>query len=658
MNTLSRLLLIENNAADAQAISHLLAHEPFEIKWVRLLSEGAEALAGGKVAAVLLNLSLPDGTGLDTFDEISEAAPGVPILIIGDPGSEELASQALQRGAQDYLLKPDLNSHSLPRALRNMIERKMLKEALFQEKERAQVMLNCIGDAVISTDLSGNVNYLNVVAERMTGWPWKEACGRQFAEVFHIIDGSTREPARSPLELAIQQDKTVGLAANCILVRRDGYESGIEDSCSPIHDHEGHVTGAVMVFHDVSVARAMAIQMSHLAQHDCLTDLPNRILLKDRLTQSIAMSRRRSNQIGILYLDLDRFKNINDSLGHTVGDKLLQSVSQRVAAVLRGSDTLSRVGGDEFVVNLLEVDGPEESAIIARRILTAIAVPHIIDEHELQVSVSIGISNYPHDGVEADKLITCAETAMYQAKKNGRNNYEFFTPRMNAETMERQALEADLRRALDRQEFVLHYQPKMNLETGAITGAEALIRWLHPDRGLVSPAKFIPLAEDSGLIVPLGQWVLRTAGAQVRTGVDAGSPPTPMAVNVSSGEFRNPGFLASLNTILRETGWDPHDLEIELTESVLMENSDSSASVLQALKAMGVQLALDDFGTGYSSLSYLKRFPIDVLKVDQSFVHDINTGSGDVAIIDRNHQYGKESPSEDNRGRHRNARPV
>jgi len=641
MTAISSLLLIEGDALAAQSVRDMLVGEPFEILWAENLSEGVERLTKGGFGAILLNLHLPDSRGIETFDSIYAIAPARPILIIGNSDIEDLAVEALHRGAQDYLLKPYLNRHSLTRALQNAMERKTLKEALFQEKERAQVMLNCIGDAVLSTDLSGNVTYLNVVAERMTGWPWKEASGRPIAEVFQIIDGTTREPARSPLDLAIQQNKTVGLAANCILVRRDGYESRIEDSCAPIHDGQGQITGAVMVFHDVSVARAMAIQMSHLAQHDCLTDLPNRILLKDRLTQSIALSRRRSNQIALLYLDLDRFKNINDSLGYAIGDQLLQSVAKRVETCLRSGDSLSRVGGDEFAVMLAEVESDAELAAVARRIMAALVPPHRIAEHELHVSASVGISKYPGDGLEGDALLTSAETAMYKAKEHGRNNYKFFTVEMNAGVAERQSLEDDLRRALDRQEFVLHYQPKINLETGAITGCEALVRWMHPDRGLVPPLQFIPIAEDSGLIVPIGQWVLREACTQAQKWMDSGLPLLSMAVNVSSMEFRSPEFLASVRTILHETGWDPRLLQIELTESLLMKNSEASASVLQALKAMGVQLALDDFGTGYSSLSYLKRFPIDILKVDQSFVRDITADSNGATIVEAIISMGK-----------------
>jgi len=641
VNTNSTLLLIENDAADSQAIQDILVGDPLDIQCAKSLSEALERLAGRNIVAILLNLSLPDSEGIETFDQIYAAAPALPILILGNSAVESIAIHAVQRGAQDYLLKPHLNSHTLPRALHNMIERKLLKEALFQEKERAQVMLNCIGDAVLSTDLSGNVNYLNVVAERMTGWPWKEAAGRPLAEILQIIDGSTREPARSPLELAIRQDKIVGLAANCILIRRDGYESRIEDSCAPIHDAQGRITGAVMVFHDVSEARAMAIQMSHLAQYDCLTDLPNRILLKYRMTQAIALSRRRSNQLALLYLDLDRFKNINDSLGYALGDQLIQSVAERVGNCLRSTDTLSRVGGDEFVVMLAEVESAEESAAIATRIMDALVLPHRVAEHELHVSMSIGISNCPSDGLDVDTLLEGAETAMYKAKENGRNNYQFFKPEMNTGAIERQALEGALRLALDRQEFVLHYQPKVNLKTGAITGAEALVRWLHPDRGLVPPLQFIPIAEDTGLIVPIGQWVLREACTQAQEWMDAGLPSMSMAVNVSSVEFRSPGFLACLRTILQETGWDPKLLEIELTESVLMQDSETSASILQALKAMGVQLALDDFGTGYSSLSYLKRFPINVLKIDQSFVRDISADSNGPTIVEAVISMGK-----------------
>ena len=623
--------------ADAKVIQAALAdvrYGPFDVESVRQLSDAYERLGKEGIGAVLVDLFLPDSQGIETFNKLLLAAPHVPILVLSGPGDEDIAMQALQRGAQDYLLKGELTSHSLSRALRNMIERKAVEEALFIEKERAQVTLNSIGDAVLSTDISGNVTYLNLAAESLTGWSREEASRRPVAEVFQIIDGATRQPARNPMELAVQQNKTVGLTANCILIRRDGLECAIEDSAAPIHDRRGQVTGAVIVFHDVTAARAMSLRMSHLAQHDCLTDLPNRLLLNDRLTRAIASARRNGNRLAVLFLDLDRFKDINDSLGHAIGDKLLQSVTERLVARVRGSDTVSRQGGDEFVVLLSKLEHPEDAAVCAKKMLTALTAPHRIAQHDVHVTVSIGVSTYPEDGQDAETLVKSADTAMYQAKKNGRNNYEFFRQDMNIRAVERQSLEGSLSRALERHEFVLHYQPKINLEKGAITGAEALIRWLHLDRGLIPPAQFVPIAEDTGLLLPIGRWVLHEACRQARAWLDAGLRPVPVAVNISAVEFRDKGFLEGVRAILKDTRLEPRYLELELTESVLMQHAESAASVLQALKAMGVQLAVDDFGTGYSSLSYLRRFPIDTLKVDQSFVRQI-TADADDAIIAR-----------------------
>ncbi|HMG21321.1 MAG TPA: EAL domain-containing protein, partial [Kofleriaceae bacterium] len=330
---------------------------------------------------------------------------------------------------------------------------------------------------------------------------------------------------------------------------------------------------------------------------------------------------------------LDGFKHINDSLGHSVGDKLLQSVTKRLVDAARTSDTVSRQGGDEFVVLLSEVQHPEDAEVAARRILAAVAEPHSIEHHELHVTTSVGISVYPEDGLDAETLIQNADTAMYQAKENGRDSYQYFTSAMNARAVERQSIEENLRRALQRQEFALHYQPKINFRSGAITGAEALIRWTHPTRGPISPAQFIPVAEDSGLILPIGNWVLRQACKQARTWLDAGLPVTTMAVNVSALEFRNDSFLDGLFSILTETGLDPELLELEVTESVLMKHAESASAILQTLRKRGVQVAIDDFGTGYSSLSYLRKFQLDALKIDQSFVAEISTAASDTSIV-------------------------
>lgn len=505
--------------------------------------------------------------------------------------------------------------------------------ALYEEKERAQVTLNSIGDAVLSTDVTSRITFLNRVAEKMTGWTCQDAVGRPLDEVINIIDGNTRHPAENPLLSALTLNKTMTMALGHILVRRDGVEYDIEDSASPIHDREGRTVGAVMVFQDVSETRGMALKMSYLAQHDFLTNLPNRALLNDRLAQAIMLAHRHGKQLAVIFLDLDRFKHINDSLGHAIGDKLLESVAERLVTCVRSSDTVSRQGGDEFVILLSSVEHAEDTVLTANKMLTTLALPYLIGQHDLHITASIGISTYPDDGKDVEALIKNADIAMYHAKGNGRNNYQFFKQDMNARAVERQSIESSLRRALERHEFVLHYQPKINLETGAITGTEALIRWRHPYLGLLPPAQFVPIAEDSGLIVPIGAWVLREACRQARAWQDAGLCALPVAVNISAVQFKHRDFLKILDSILMDTGLAPRFLELELTESVLMQDAESAASLLQALKTRGVQLAVDDFGTGYSSLSYLKRFPIDTLKIDQSFVHDLTTDPDDAAIV-------------------------
>ena len=359
--------------------------------------------------------------------------PHIPLLVLSSPDDEDLARQAVQRGARDYLLKNHIDGRLLPRTLRHIIASNAADEAFFMERERSEVTLNSIGDAVISTDLAGNVIYLNAVAEVMTGWSPEEALGRPFGEVFRIVEGVTREPGRNPMELALRLDKTVGLATDCVLIRRDGRESNIEDSAAPIHARNGRVTGAVIVFHDVSVSRALSLQVSHLVQHDILTDLPNRTLLNDRIAQAIALARRHGDRLAVLFLDLDGFKHVNDSLGHVIGDKLLQSAADRLVTCVRSSDTVSRQGGDEFVLLLPKIRYAEDAAACAQKILAALAAPHEIshnDLHVLHVTASIGVSSFPDDGQDAEALLG-ADTAIPRQGKR-RNNFQFFKPEMNA----------------------------------------------------------------------------------------------------------------------------------------------------------------------------------------------------------------------------------
>jgi diguanylate cyclase (GGDEF)-like protein/PAS domain S-box-containing protein len=756
-----RVFLIEDNPEEARLIEAALAHQSgstYQFERAASLSEALAVLGKTSFDIVLLDLSLPDENGIPVFEQVSQAAPDTLILILSSLEDEEIARLAVQNGADDYLVKDQVDAHWLPRTLNYLIERKATRlaltlsevrfrtmsdasplgifvsdvhgecvytneayhqisglnleqtlgtnwstaihpddrqrvlvewraaaqgeasfktearflradgsvvwarlnaaamldgqrsrghvqiaediterkateDALFEEKERAQVTLNSIGDAVLTTNLPGNVTYLNLVAETMTGWPWENAIGKPLSEVFKIINGKTRLAAPNPAQRAIRENRTVGLAADSILVRRDGIESPIEDSSAPIHNRDGQVAGAVIVFHDVSESQAMALKMAHLAQHDFLTGLPNRMLLTERLSRAIGQARRHSKRVALMFIDLDYFKHINDSLGHTVGDLLLQVVAERLKLCIRDTDTVCRQGGDEFVILLTEIEQTLDAAPVAEKLLASFAEPCLIGGHELHVSLSIGIAIYPDDGQDADEVMKNADTAMYHAKANGRNNYQFFTTEMNTRAVQRLYIEGNLRRALKQDEFMLYYQPKIDLASGVMIGSEALIRWQDPEHGLVYPNQFVPIAEESGLIVPIGSWVLREACRQVCAWQDSGLLAVPVSVNISAVEFRHKNFLEGVALILKETGMLPSFLELELTESILMHDAKSSESVLGSLKEMGMQLAIDDFGTGYSSLSYLKRFPINTLKIDQSFVHDIAIDHDDASIV-------------------------
>ncbi len=515
----------------------------------------------------------------------------------------------------------------------NELELKIAKEALYDAKEQAEVTLNSIGDAVMTSNLKGRVTYLNKAAESMTGWSCSESLGKPLAEVFHIINSKTGKVVADPSIRAMKEDIIVGLASDSVLIRRDGLESPIEDSAAPIHDRHGKVSGAVIVFHDVTQSVAMAQKMAHLAHHDFLTRLPNRLLLEDRLLQALMQAKRHTKILALLFIDLDFFKYINDSLGHFVGDKLLKSVSARLISCVRNADTVSRLGGDEFVILLSEVEGALDVSHIAEKILSSLAQAHHIDKNELHITPSIGISIFPEDGNDVETLLKNADTAMYNAKEKGRNRYEFFKSEMNISSVKRMQVEVRLRRAIQNKEFFLHYQPMYDLATGKINGLEALIRWEDPKRGLIYPKDFIPIAEECGLIVPLGQWVLGEVCRQIRIWMDSDVTVVPVAVNISALEFRHKGFLEAVKQTLKSTGVAAQFIELELTESLLMHDIESSIQLLQSLKKLGIKLAIDDFGTGFSSLSYLKKFPIDTLKIDQSFVHDIITDADDATIV-------------------------
>ena len=515
----------------------------------------------------------------------------------------------------------------------NISEPVVVDKLVYKEKVRAEIALNSISDAVICTDINGNIDYLNHAAEKMTGWLRSEANGQAIEKVFNIISATTREPACNPVEAVLLSNKPSSIAADTMLIRRDGVEISIEDSTSPIHNWDGELTGVVIVFHDVSFSKAMATKMAHLAQHDFLTNLPNRVLLNDRIAQAITLANRHHTQFALLFLDLDNFKHINDSLGHATGDKLLQSVTQRLKDCVRESDTVSRQGGDEFVILLAENKNSNDAAVSAQKILDELKAAHHVGKHQLHISTSIGISVYPADGLDAETLLKNADTAMYFAKDKGRNNYQFFIADMNTRAVERLIIQSNLGQAIEKQQLVLNYQPKVNIYTKEITGVEALLRWQHDEWGEVFPDIFVPVAEDSGLIIPIGRWVLRHACMQAKSWQNKGLAAITMAVNISAQEFLQKDFVESVRAVLIETRLQPQFLELEITESVLMKDTEAARKTLHQLKQLGVILVVDDFGTGYSSLSYLQRLPIDVLKIDQSFVQNIESAEDDGIIV-------------------------
>ena len=620
------LLLIEGEAQGPQTVEQLLQGAPDVLAVERFgsVDDGVRWLETHSVSAVLLDLSLPAvRPDMSAIDRIRRASPGVAIMLLAKASDQALARRAVESGATDYVVTNDLDTRSLCQLIAMMFERRGLDEQKFVERERAEITLNSIGDAVLTTDTVGNVTYLNAEAEALTGWTRSEAFARPLLEVFDVTDGLTGQPAEDPSGLAIEHNRKVRMKGNYVLVGRGGAETSIEHSAAPIHDRHGEILGAVIIFRDVIVSRERRLQMLHLAEHDALTELPNRMLLSDRLARSIALSRRYGRRLAVLFIDCDKFKHINDTLGHAIGDQVLKSIARRLTTCVRESDTVSRHGGDEFLILLSEVDHADDAGVIAEKIVESVSQPHFIDGHELQLTVSVGISLYPEDGEDAQSLIQHADVAMYHAKNSGRNRVGFYRPDLAVPAQQHQSLESELRQAMEAEQFVLHYQPTINLETGAISGAEALMRWRHPLRGLVPPDQFIPAAEASQLIIPMGRWALREACRQAKAWQDLGLPAIPIAVNVSALQFRTAGFFEDIQQFLRETPLAAQYLELELTESALMVDSSSTTPLLELLKQRGVVLKVDDFGTGPSSLSYLQRCPVDVLKIDQSFVREI-----------------------------------
>ncbi len=529
----------------------------------------------------------------------------------------------LSMSAQLLLQETDLAPSGVVTSLVDITQRKQAEENL---RLAANAMDNT-AEGIIVYDADKRIVYVNKAFTALTGYTPEEAAGKT---PDFLRPSQDDEAFYSELWDGVKQ--TGRWQGEAWRRRKSGETYPELRSVSAVKDSTGRTSHYVTVFNDISRFKEYETRLQFLAYHDALTHLPNRVQLQDQCKEAMLRAHRHGKQVGVLFIDLDRFKTINDSLGHAMGDRLLKAVAERLKKCVRETDTIARAGGDEFTILLDEINEPQDAAVAAEKLLSALSKPFTLGDHELVISASIGISCYPEDGGDTQILLKNADAAMYRAKEQGRNAYCFFSAEMNAHALETLVLTNGLRLALERNELLLHYQPRVDLTTGRIAGVEALIRWQHPERGLIPPVHFIPLAEETGLIVPIGEWVLKTACKQMRIWRDSSMPHFRMAVNLSVRQLRQAELAQRIASVLSETGLDADSLELEITESMIMQDPEETVKVLAELNAIGIALAIDDFGTGYSSLSYLKRFPIDYLKIDQSFVRGIPADADDVAI--------------------------
>ena len=588
----------------------------------------------------LLGYSPEELVGTSVFDlmdpaEAEDAEASYRALVSsGGARRDEKMSFVHRDGHKVVLLSNGIAVHDADGAVkgyrgvdRNITEFLQAHEEVRQQKEVLQSLLDGLPVMVDLIDGEGNVHYVNRAWEKTLGMSLEEAKAQDFLSLF-LPDSESANEARAFIAAGegTWKDFRVRL--------RDGRT--LETTWANILLPSGGIIG---IGQDISERkraedelREKEERLHFLAHHDVLTRLPNRLLFQDRMQHALAKARRTGDQVALIYLDLDRFKTINDSLGHAVGDRVLKEIASRLDRNVRESDTVARLGGDEFVIILEQVRDIETIAVIVQKFLLELGREIVIDDNRLFVTASAGISLFPDDEFDAEGLLKSSETAMYRAKERGKNTYQFFTQDMNARARELLLLEGGLRQALEEEEFVLFYQPQIDLKTGDLIGMEALLRWQHPERGMVPPGDFIPLAEETGLIVPIGDWVLRTACCQLQSWVEQGFPRVRMAVNISPRQFRQTDLSDRIADALSEAGLDADLLELEVTEGMIMNDVEAAIETMQELRRMGVHLAIDDFGTGYSSLAYLKRFPIAGLKIDRSFVRDVTTDPNDAQI--------------------------
>ncbi len=629
----NRILIVEDQNIIALDLKSRLQGLGYAV--VATLSSGEEAVqVSGDLQPDLILMDIRLKGRIDGIEAAAEirCAQDIPIIYLTAHSDEQTLQRARLTEPNGYLLKP-IEDQELRLTIEMALYKHKMERDRKQRERRLGAILNGIGDAVIATDADGVVELANPVASALMGRAVGDLLGQPIASVFHVVDSETRTALVNPLSQALESRQAVTLSERALLLSAAGPEIPIDDSASLICGPTGEITGAVLVFRDITERLRSEAQLRQMAYHDALTGLPNRALFQALVSQALAESVR-SRQLGaVLFMDLDRFKTVNDSLGHPIGDQLLKAVAARLSQYLGPRDTLARIGGDEFTVLLEHIQQPSDAAQAAETLLAALSEPFHLSGQECFVSASIGIGLFETDGQDVHTLLMNADAALYRVKDRGRNGFAFYQAEMNAGAQSRLVLETALRHALERDEFVLFYQPKVSLATGGILGVEALLRWQHPQLGLVPPGTFLELAEETGLILPIGEWVLRTACRRARIWRETLHPRLRVAVNLSNRQFRSPDLVPLVESALAETGLPPEALELELTETVIMQDREASLHTLQALKRMGVFLSIDDFGTGYSSLEYFKLFQVDGLKIDRSFVRTAHLDKEDEAIV-------------------------
>lgn len=629
------VLLVEDNPGDARLIQEALSETSldesskpdFSLSVTGNLRSALDHLQRDGVDLILADLSLPDSQGLDTVMQILACAPKTPIVVLTGMSDEGLATRALQAGAEDYLVKGESDASILKRSIRYAIERKITRTRLRASEEKLSSILASI-DNVVWSFSDQKLLYLSPVAQTVYGRPVAQFYenGQLWFDIIHPDDVAEVRASISPS----RQENNLRIEYR--IFRPGGEVRWIEERSTAVRDSGGKLLRVDGVAIDITERKRHELHAEYLATHDPLTNLANRNLMRDRLDQAISHAHRTDRILALLFLDLDRFKDYNDTFGHGFGDELIKLVAARLQACVRGSDTVARQGGDEFIILLTDLKEPEDATDVAAKLLDTFSMPFIIDDRMLHVTASIGASIYPDDAQDASTLLSNADMAMYRAKEEGGNSFQFYSSEMTHKTMERVDIGNALSRALERQEFELFYQPKIDIQTGSMVGMEALIRWHHPVQGLVPPSRFIPVAEDTGMILAIGEWALATACAQNKAWQDASLQPLPVAVNLSPRQFSHEGLVRMVEHQLALSGLDARFLELEMTEGVMINDPVHALDILHGIRDLNVSLSLDDFGTGYSSLAYLQRFPFAKLKIDCSFVADITRNPSNAAI--------------------------